>query len=301
MTLNAKPARNDATCAAPSMMPAKPLVKAKTKIALKARDTTALLAAVALPTKASVKAPTTVGSLHQRILSDIEQRIVSGEWPPGHRIPSEHELTDIYQCSRMTVNKVLTQLARANMVERRRKAGSFVMRSQSRAAVLEIHDIRAEVLALGLPYRYELISSKKRRSLRADMDALGLDKAGPVIELRSLHYASAQPFCLEYRLINLAAVPQAASEAFKDEPPGAWLMSHVPWTSAEHRIRAGASDADMASLLKVERGTPCLIIQRRTWIGASPVTYVRLAYPGEDHELVAHFSPTKDAAGNGNS
>ncbi|MEN0098103.1 MAG: histidine utilization repressor, partial [Brucella pseudogrignonensis] len=26
-------------------------------------------------------------SLHQRILDDIETRIISGEWQPGHRIP----------------------------------------------------------------------------------------------------------------------------------------------------------------------------------------------------------------------
>ena len=280
----------------PSMAPAKG--KAKVKAASNTPARADLAQVEALRVQASVKTPMgsskTPGSLHQRILGDIEQRIVSGEWPPGHRIPSEHELADIYQCSRMTVNKVLTQLARASMVERRRKAGSFVMRSQSRSAVLEIQDIRAEVLALGLPYRYELVSLKKRRSLRADMEALELDIAGPVIELRSLHYSGALPFCLEHRLINLSAVPQAAVETFKDAPPGAWLVSHVPWTSAEHRIRAGASDAVMASLLKVECGSPCLIIQRRTWIGASPVTHVRLAYPGEDHELVAHFSPTKD-------
>ncbi|QCB45849.1 histidine utilization repressor [Hydrogenophaga sp. PAMC20947] len=258
-------------------------------------------AAVVRRTKGPVKAtkatkaksePTV--SLHQRILSDIEQNILSGKWQPGHRIPSEHELADEYQCSRMTVNKVLTQLARASMVERRRKAGSFVLRSHSSSAVLEINDIRAEVLALSQPYRFELISHKKRRSLRADMAALGLDKAGPVLELCSLHFAGARPFCLEYRLINLTAVPQAAAEAFEDEPPGAWLVSHVPWTSAEHRIRAGASDDDMSALLQVAGGTPCLVVQRRTWTGASPVTFVRVTYPGVDHELIAHFSPTMD-------
>ena len=52
-------------------------------------------------------------TLHQRILSDIESRIVSGDWPPGHRIPFELALAEQYDCSRMTVNKVLTQLARA--------------------------------------------------------------------------------------------------------------------------------------------------------------------------------------------
>ena len=103
-------------------------------------------------------------SLHQLILADVEQRIVSGQWPPGHRIPSELELTREYDCSRMTVNKVLTQLARGGLLERRRKAGSFVMRPQSRSAVLEIRDIRAEVTALGLAYRHELITRHRRRS-----------------------------------------------------------------------------------------------------------------------------------------
>lgn len=58
-------------------------------------------------------------TLHRRILADIEERILSGSWRPGDRIPSEHELAERYGCSRMTVNNALTQLARAGYVERR--------------------------------------------------------------------------------------------------------------------------------------------------------------------------------------
>jgi GntR family histidine utilization transcriptional repressor len=65
-------------------------------------------------------------TLHQSILSEIEGRIVSGEWPPGHRIPFEVDLAQQYGCSRMTVNKVMTQLAKAGLIERRKKSGSFV-------------------------------------------------------------------------------------------------------------------------------------------------------------------------------
>ncbi|RUW22285.1 GntR family transcriptional regulator, partial [Mesorhizobium sp. M4B.F.Ca.ET.013.02.1.1] len=79
-------------------------------------------------------------SLHQRILSDISEKILSGAWAPGHRIPFEHELTTEYNCSRMTVNKALSQLAKAGLIERRRRSGSFVRQPQSQAAVLELHD-----------------------------------------------------------------------------------------------------------------------------------------------------------------
>lgn len=231
-------------------------------------------------------------SLHERILTEIEQLILSGRWPPGYRIPSEHELTEQYACSRMTVNKVLTQLARAGLVERRRKAGTFVMRSQSRSAVLEIQDIRSEVAALGQPYRYEVLERKKRRSTRVDMALLGLNKANPVLQLVTLHFAAERPFCLEERLINLEAVPAAATQDFALEAPGPWLVHHVPWTSAEHRIRATGASSDVVSALQLELGTACLLIERRTWIGGSPVTFVRLTYPGDGHELVAKFSPS---------
>ncbi|MDE2457455.1 MAG: histidine utilization repressor [Burkholderiales bacterium] len=249
---------------------------------------------------AALDASPAPASLHQRILADIEQNIVSGRWPLGHRIPSEHELSASYGCSRMTVNKVLTQLARAGMVERRRKAGSFVMREQSRSAVMEISDVRAEVGALGLPYRFEIIERKRRLNLRADASALQLGEAGPVLHVTTLHYAGPRPFCLERRLINLAAVPAAAGQDFATEPPGTWLVSHVPWTSAEHRIRAAIADAQAAATLEVPAGTACLVIERRTWVRGKPVTFVRLSYPGETHEVVARFSPSMtDAAREG--
>src|SRR5262245_41681849 len=109
-------------------------------------------------------------SLSQRILDDITERIVSSDWPPGHRIPFEHELAAEYRCSRMTVNKAMTQLARSGLIERRRRSGSFVAQPRSQAAILEIHDIRTEVQALGRPYRYELVARELRRATAADRE-----------------------------------------------------------------------------------------------------------------------------------
>ena len=80
--------------------------------------------AVKILDQASELIPIPSSSLHQRILAEIEEKILSGEWPPGYRIPFEHELKEHYHCSRMTVNKVLTQLAGAGLIQRRRKAGS---------------------------------------------------------------------------------------------------------------------------------------------------------------------------------
>ena len=63
-------------------------------------------------------------SLHGKILTEIEQNILSGRWPPGYRIPSEMELTVHYDCSRMTVSKALNKLVQAGLLERKRNLGS---------------------------------------------------------------------------------------------------------------------------------------------------------------------------------
>jgi DNA-binding transcriptional regulator YhcF (GntR family) len=89
-------------------------------------------------------------TLNHRIRSDIEGRIRSGEWPPGHRIPFEHELMAQYACSRMTVNKVLAMLADAGMIERRRRAGSFVARPHPHMEQVALDRVLRHWTALGM-------------------------------------------------------------------------------------------------------------------------------------------------------
>jgi GntR family histidine utilization transcriptional repressor len=232
-------------------------------------------------------------SLHSRIIAGIETKILSGEWPPGYRIPYEHELTELYGCSRMTVSKALTELARAGLIERRRKAGSFVMRPHGQSAVLEIGDVGADVAALGLPYRFEVLARRKRRATRADCDRIDAPAGAPLLAIACRHDAGQRPFCYEDRLISLAAVPSAAEESFATLSPGAWLVAQQPWTTAEHRIRAAAADRDTAGALRIAEGAPCLVVERRTWLAGQPVTQVTLAYPAGAHELVASFTPSK--------
>ena len=86
-------------------------------------------------------------------------------------------------------------------------------------------------------------------------------------------------------------MPAAETESFADEPPGTWLLHHVPWTEAETRISAVGADAATAHLLGVAIATPCLLIDRRTWRGTDRVTAVRQYFLGSAYDLVARFGP----------
>lgn len=227
----------------------------------------------------------------RRIQSDIEAHVLSGDWPPGHRIPFEVDLAERYGCSRMTVNKVLTRLAAAGLLERRRKSGTFVAMPNVQSAVLEIHDIAAEVAALGLAYRFERLRQQRRKLRAGETFRLDLPAGASVLEIVSVHHAGGRPFCHEERIVNLAAVPEAAQMDFSQTPPGPWLVREVPWSIAEHLIRAVPARGEHAAALCLPEGTACLSVERRTRNDAGIVTHVVLTYPGDKHALTAQFTP----------
>lgn len=231
-------------------------------------------------------------TLHQKIVGEIQRKIVSGEWPVGYRIPFEVDLARDYGVSRMTVNKALTQLARGGLIERIKKGGSFVSEPHTQAAVLEIGDIRREVESLDLAYAFTLTKVERRKATRADLVLLDVAAGGPLLEVSCLHTAGKRPFCLERRVINLATVPEAADADFSAVSPSQWLLSRVPWSSAEHRIHAAAVAEEDSAILQIPMGSPCLVIERRTWGASGSVTHVKLIYPGDRHALVATFTPS---------
>lgn len=232
-------------------------------------------------------------SLHGRILADIRDLVLSGKWTPGFRIPIETDLAAQYDCSRMTVNKALSQLVRDGFIERRKKVGSFVLAPRARSAVLEIRDIKDDVQALGLPYRFERLSRSVRYSNAAERRRLGLATRSTIMAVRSLHFAGKVPYCYEDRIINMQEVPTAADEAFKDVAPGEWLNAHILWTDAEHRIRATHPDAASARALTLDDHKACLVVERTTRRSGAPITHVVFVYPGHMRELVARFTPSQ--------
>lgn len=225
------------------------------------------------------------------IQRDLQEKIATGIWVPGSRVPAEHELQTQYACSRMTVNKALSALAKAGLVVRRRRSGSFVATPKSQETILSIHDIKAEILATGRAYRFDVLSRIERKMTAEDALRLAIPAKGRVLALTVLHLAGDRPFVFEERLMNLGVVPAAASEAFTDSPPGTWLLNVVPWTNAEHVIQADLASPLVAEKLGIARKAACLVIERRTWQGDNTITWVRLSYPGERHQLTSHFRP----------
>ncbi|WOF44439.1 histidine utilization repressor [Sphingopyxis indica] len=235
--------------------------------------------------------------LHERIRSEMEAAILSGALRPGARLPTEQELMRDYGCARMTVSKALSALASAGLIERRKRAGSFVARPRVHSMMLDIPDLEQEVTERGQRYRFELLGRRTAPPDPADAEEVQLAGRGELLVIDGVHFADDMPLASERRLVSLWSVPEIAVEDFAEISPGAWLLGHVPWTEAETRIAAVAADRTVAARLEIETGSACLFIERRTWRGDEGITLVRQHFVGSAYDLIARFGSARSMGG----
>lgn len=70
---------------------------------------------------------------YRRVIADIRARIASGEWPPGHKLPTNLELRDLYRVlfesptlANATVQQAITILKETNELRGQQGLGVFV-------------------------------------------------------------------------------------------------------------------------------------------------------------------------------
>lgn len=92
--------------------------------------------------------------MYLQIIEQVSQRIASGYWPPGHKMPSIREMALALNVSVITVKRAYLELEREGLIVTRQGQGSWVSETLDQAAIqfqeLEQTLARAATLATAL-------------------------------------------------------------------------------------------------------------------------------------------------------
>jgi GntR family transcriptional regulator, histidine utilization repressor len=221
------------------------------------------------------------------IRAEVLRRIRARDWPPGGLIPGEEALAEEFGVARATVNRALTALAEAGVIERKKRAGTRVAELPVRRARLEIPVIRLDVLGRGLAYDFKLLADRLAPAPVPVTARLGLPEGTAMRYLETLHLAGGRPFVLESRWLNAEVLPVPVPD-FAEVSVNEWLVTHVSLVSGDIAFTAEPASAREVDVMGVAPGTPLLVAERTTQGTAGPVTLVRLAHaPG--HRVAMTF------------
>jgi GntR family histidine utilization transcriptional repressor len=222
----------------------------------------------------------------EEIRAEVLRRIRARDWPPGALIPGEEALAEEFGVARATVNRALTALAEAGVIERKKRAGTRVAALPVRKARLEVPVIRLDVLGRGLAYDFRLLADRLAPAPVAVTARLGLPEGMALRYLETLHFAGGKPYVLETRWLNPAVLPSPAPD-FATVSANEWLVTHVPLVLGDIAFTAEPASPREAEVMGVPPGAALLVAERTTHGTAGPVTWVRLSHaPGHRVQMV---------------
>ena len=223
------------------------------------------------------------------IKQHICQKIESGQWPQHFKVPSENELTQQFDVSRMTARRALQDLTEQGILVRTQGSGTFVATFKSQSSLLEIRNISDEIYERGHKHHAKQLVLKSIAVTEEIAILLNLKNNEHVFFSQLLHFENDQPIQLEQRYVNAELVPEYLLQNFTETTPHEYLSDVAPLTEATHEIEAILAANDICQLLKISNSEPCLQVKRRTWSSKGVVTLAILTSPGKKYRLGNHL------------
>ena len=228
---------------------------------------------------------------YQQLKDLIIGRISSGELQPSDRVPSENELVEAMNVSRMTANRALRELNDEGYVDRIAGRGTFVSDFRAQSHLLEVQNIADEIAGRGHVHSSRVIRQSLQHARGEVARALHVEQGTDIFHLLLVHYENKVPVQLEDRHIIASFAPGCLDQDFERLTPSAYLTSVAPLQEAEQVVRASMPNRAVRRHLEMKEGEPALVVIRRTWSKGRPVTFGRLHHPGSRYELTGHYTP----------
>jgi len=194
----------------------------------------------------------------------LRDRILSGAIAFGAKLPTEHELAEAHDVSRVTVRRALGELAREKLIERRRSAGTRVVYRPVQAPMTaDISGVLASLADMGRRTAVKLLSFGYVPAEGIVAKALGISSDQMLQRSVRVRSVDGRPF--SYLTTH---VPERISLTFTQQElasrPLLDLLERagVKVEHARQRISAGLATPDVATALAVRTGTPLIELTR---------------------------------------
>ena len=199
--------------------------------------------------------------LAYRVLQD---RLKSGQYPVGGRIPTESELSSFFNVSRLTVRRALDLLVQDGYIESRQGSGYRVV-TLSPASDTCLTSFTDAMLRAGREPRSEFLSIDDEPANSPALEHLPPDlREQDVTVIRRLRTVDGEPKMLVVTYAPKGTMEDARPEDFPESGPGQSILRilsgrfNLEWSAACEDISPVMAGEELAPILGVEPATPLL-------------------------------------------
>jgi GntR family transcriptional regulator len=236
---------------------------------------------------------------YYQIKQTIKNWILNKEFNPGEKIPSENELGEKFNVSRLTVRQAISQLVQEGFLISKRGEGTFVTHNEHL-----IGSFSLEFTGFMDDLFYQ-ISKCKTKSVKINRipvpkvikEKLELSNSGEeVIQIKRVRFLNDKPF--NYT-INYLPIDIGKRMTEKDllRKPLLQIMEQdlgIQFTEAFQQIEASFADQEVSEQLDIVSGSPILLVERIMYTKKrKPVEVVQSSYRGDLYKYIVRLKNIK--------
>lgn len=217
----------------------------------------------------------------------LRGRILSGEWPPGTRIPTEKDLCDSYHVSRVTARQAIKNLVDGGFLDRTPGRGTFVRAPLLTAGERGLRSFSEDMRDLSLRPGTVLLDLSTLPADSTELERLDLPSGSQVVRIRRLRTGDGYPIGLQltrlpaHRFASLQATDLADGSLYE-------LLEQrygVVITEAREKFWATKVGAEDAAVLQVATGAPAFRVERLAFDEHGPLEFTTSLMRGDRYQI----------------
>jgi GntR family transcriptional regulator len=225
--------------------------------------------------------------IYFQIEEGLKSLISSGELQPGGMIPSERELCDRYDVSRMTVRQAINNLVNDGFLIRKRGRGTFVGMGKIEQGLKGLTSFTEDMKARGMNPTSILLDFREIKATAALSAKLQIHENEWLIEMQRIRLADDIPMAYESVYLPKELVPELTKEIASQS-----LYDYIEKekklviVQADQSLEASVAKQKEAEILQINKGAPVLAIERTTFLTTgNPLEFVRSIYRGDRYKF----------------
>lgn len=214
--------------------------------------------------------------LHVDISEQIHQQIIDGDYLPGDKLPSERELTEQWQVSRITIRRAIANLVQQGLVSTHQGKGAFVTHQRKVIYTLSspLTFLQDDLVSQGIELSIQNIVYKAVTPPSQIGKILQLgDRKSTVYLQKKLLLADSEPGCVDITYILPEIGRQLESElkqnmTFPVLERHNWKIDRVNAV-----IECTNANLELSEYLDVPLGHPLLVYRHTAYSNDRPIVH----------------------------
>ncbi|WP_226579562.1 GntR family transcriptional regulator [Halobacillus litoralis] len=232
--------------------------------------------------------------IYYQIEEDIKQKIETGLYAEGEAIPSERELSEQYEVSRMTVRQAVNNLVQDGRLYREKGKGTFVAEEKIEQKLSGMTSFTEDMSRRGMAASSQLLDFSVIHAPKDVMEKLNLEAGAFVYDIHRIRLADEQPMAYERTYIPLELFPELTKTAVEGS------LYHYIEQQQPHKIHkasqvieATIADEEQVDMLGIPPSSAVLYMERISQLAdGTPFEVVKSSYRADRYKFISDIYRT---------